>query len=332
MDYKVYVMFKESMFSPSSVLSVFLTILFIGQSLEAQVMLRAGYRPPKQQDFKLEKVGTNFRYHFYWVDSSGKNVTTSFSLHTRDVEKGNTEFRKIDQKSDAAIVRELQKRADKLGKKFNARITVTDNDGLYSLRVEGRGLTQRAFEYVYEEVKRAQKDVIDDYLTSAYYSVEKKGDRYLIRPDYKTLVNRYKPVGKIVSQSLIQTAPRDLRGFVEHSLEFVQSIPYGRDMNDGADFQTPIGLFTDNMGDCDTKAVALATVLKNYGIGFVFLITTDHLFMGIEAPLRATDKTFSYAGKTYVLAEPAGEGFPLGTAYPESLEAFREGKLQTIRF
>jgi len=301
-------------------------------SVHAQVLIPSGYRVPKQHGFDLSRVGSNFKYTFRWTDSTGRGINTLFYLHSSDVEKGNTEFRRIDESADSAIVKELQKRADELGKQFNANISVTDNQGLYSLKVEGRGLTQRAFEHLYAEVQRSQKEVIDDYLKAAYYSVENKGDRYLIRPDYKTLVKRYEPVGRIVAKSLSQTAPRDIRGLVEHSLDFVQSIPYGRDMNDGADFQTPIGLFTDNMGDCDTKAVALGTVLKNYGIGFVFLITTDHLFMGVEVAKRPTDRSFQYAGKSYVLAEPAGEGFPLGTAYPESLEAFKDGKLQVVRF
>jgi hypothetical protein len=326
------------MFKAIYTLGLFFLVTMVGfgpSVLKASVndaYVRPGYKVPKQHGFKLDRSGNNFKYHFNWVDSYGRNTLTSFSLHSSDVEKGNTEFRKIDHRADAAIVGELQKRADELGKRFNARISVSDNNGLYSLRVEGRGLTQKAFEHVYGQVQQAQKEVIDEYLKSAYYSVENKGDRYLIRPDYRTLVFRYEPVGKIIAKSLVKSAPRDARGIVEHSLEFIQSIPYGRDMNDGADFQTPIGLFTDNMGDCDTKAVALGTFLKNYGIDFVFLITTDHLFMGIEIPKRDTDRTFKYGGKTYVLAEPAGEGFPLGTAYPESLQAFREGKLQVVSF
>jgi hypothetical protein len=306
-------------------------LAFVPSSL-AQGHLRPGYVVPKQHGFELGRAGDNFKYTYRWTDSYGRPTTSVFLLHSNDVEKGNTEFRRIDASADAKIVKELQKRADELGKKFNAQVKVTDNDGLYSLKVEGRGLTQRSFEHLYAEVQRSQKEVIDDYLTSAYYSVENKGDRYLIRPDYKTLVKRYEPVGRIVGKTLFKSSPGDVRGFVEHSLEFIQAIPYGRDMNDGADFQTPIGLFTDNMGDCDTKAVALGSILKNYGIGFVFLITSDHLFMGIEVSKRQTDRTFKYGGKSYVLAEPAGEGFPLGTAYPDSLDAFKDGKLQVVSF
>lgn len=294
--------------------------------------LRAGYSPPKQHGFDLGTVGNNFRYTYRWTDSYRRPVTTVFLLHSRDVEKGNSEFRKIDSSADSKIVKELQKKADELGKEFNARVEVTDNNGLYSLRVEGKGLNQRTFEHLYAQVQKSQKEVIDEYLTTAYYSVENKGDRYLIRPDYRSLVKRYEPVGKIIGKSLYGTSPKDLRGFVEHSLEFMQAIPYGREMNDGADFQTPVGLLTDNMGDCDTKAVALGSILKSYGIGFVFLITSDHLFMGIEISRRETDRTFKYGGKSYVLAEPAGEGFPLGTAYPDSLEAFKDGKLQVVSF
>jgi hypothetical protein len=49
-------------------------------------------------------------------------------------------------------------------------------------------------------------------------------------------------------------------------------------------------------------------------------------------PKRPTDKSFSYAGRSYLLAEPAGLGFPLGTGYPDSIEAFNKGELQVIGF
>ncbi len=310
---------------------VFFFSLFLSSGFSQQ-LLNPRYVLPKQLDFDFKRSGDHFLYSFKWRNSQGTPVKTVFSLHSSDVEKGNTEFRKVGKEADREIVRRLQLKADELGRSLNARVTVSDNDGLYSLRVEGRGLTRSAFQYVYNRVQEEQKNVVDAYLKESYYSVEPQGDKFLIRPDYRTLVNRYRPVGKIIAKSLLSSSPKDLRGLVQHSLDFVQSIPYGREMNDGADFQTPIGLFTDNMGDCDTKAVALGTFLESYGIDFVFLLTKDHLFMGIDLPKFKGDRSFTYGGKSYILAEPAGEGFPLGMAYPESLEAFKDGKLEVIAF
>ena len=287
---------------------------------------------PKQVQFKLTPGVANYRYSYYWRDSKGKFHSTDFNLHNRDVKIGNKEFSKVGPNDDFEIARRLQNVASNIGKKVNAEITVTEEGGQFSLSMKGANVNSQTFQKVYDHLQKEQSSIINDYLKEKYYEVELVDDAILIRPDYQSLVKRYRPVGAIIGRALRTSGPRDVRGLVEHALEFFQSIPYARGVNDGADFQTPIGLLTDNKGDCDTKAVALGSVLDSWGVRYVFLLMPDHLFMGIELPKRPTDKSFFYAGRSYLLAEPAGLGFPLGTGYPDSIEAFNKGELQVIGF
>ncbi len=287
---------------------------------------------PKQISFKLIPGLSNYRYSYVWRDSKGQIYKNDFNLHSRDVKIGNKEFKKVGPDDDFEIARRLQVVADKIGKKVNAEITVSEEGGQFTLNMRGPEVSQGSFQSVFDHLQVEQNNIINDYLKERYYQVELGDGAILIRPDYQSLVRRYRPVGQIIGKSLKSTGPRDSRGLVSHALEFVQSIPYARYANEGADFQTPIGLFTDNKGDCDTKAVALGSILDSWGINYVFLLMPDHLFMGIELPKRDGEKSFSYAGKTYILAEPAGIGFPLGVGYPDSIEAFKKGTLEVIGF
>lgn len=287
---------------------------------------------PKQLAFKLIPGLSNYRYSYLWRDSKGEVFKTEFNLHSKDVKIGNKEFKKVGPEDDFEIARRLQVVADRIGKKVNAEITISEVGGQFTLNMKGPESTKDLFERTFDHLQQEQGSIINNYLKERYYQVELTKDAIIIRPDYAALVKRYRPVGQIIGRSLKVGKVKDARGLVAHALEFVQSIPYARYVNDGADFQTPIGLFTDNKGDCDTKAVALGSILDSWGINYIFLLTPDHLFMGVELPKRAGERSFSYAGRSYILAEPAGIGFPLGVGYPDSLEAFSKGKLEVVGF
>jgi hypothetical protein len=309
----------------------FLGLTFTG-SLLAVDMVPSSAAAPKQIDFSLQPSMSNYRYAYVWKDSKNQIFKTQFNLHSRDVKTGNKEFKKVGPEDDYEIARRLQIVADRIGKKVDAEIVVAEEDGQFTLNMRGTSVSPESFQRVFDHLQAEQSNIINSYLKERYYEVELGEEAILIRPDYQALVKRYKPVGQIIGKALKANGGRDTRQLVEHALEFIQSIPYARNANDGADFQTPIGLFTDNKGDCDTKAVALGSILDSWGINYVFLLMPEHLFMGIELPKRPGDKSFSYAGRSYIFAEPAGVGFPLGVGYPDSVEAFTKGTLEVVGF
>lgn len=306
--------------------------LVLNSSSLAVDMVPSGAAAPIQISHKLTPSMSNYRYTFVWRDSKRQVFKNEFNLHSRDVKTGSNEFKKVGPKDDIEIARRLQVVADRIGKKVNAQILVSEDGGQFTLNMKGPDVSAEAFQSVFDHLQVEQSNIINEYLKERYYQVELGKDAILIRPDYQSLVKRYKPIGQIIGRSLKATGPKDQRGLVSHALEFIQSIPYERFANDGADFQTPIGLFTDNKGDCDTKAVALGSILDSWGINYVFLLMPEHLFMGIELPKRSGERSFSYAGRSYILAEPAGIGFPLGVGYPDSIEAFKKGTIEVVGF
>jgi len=304
----------------------------VAQAQDSEGDYTYGTRPPTQVKYSLSRSPYGVRYYFQWRDSRGQPYETTFSLNPQDVNKGRGEFKKVGPHDDKEVFKRLQIEAAKIGKRVNAEVVLNEVNGEYSIQVKGPDLSTKSFEYVYQEVEKEQAKVLDKYLREKYYAVETSKDALMIRPDYKSLISRYIPVGRIISDSLRQTGPSEIRGLVSHALEFIQTIPYARNVNDGADFQTPIGLFTDNVGDCDTKAVALASILENFGVDYVMILVPDHLFMGVAVDKLSGDKSFKYKGRSYVLAEPAGIGYPLGSAYPYSLSSFSTPDLEVVSF
>jgi hypothetical protein len=284
---------------------------------------------PKQVSFRVQPGEDNYRYTYTWADSRGEVMAVKFGLHPKDVLKGKGEFRKVGLAGEGnqELLRMLQAEADTLGAKMRTQVQVKIEGGEMAVEVSGPGVDSGATEYIMERLGAKQEEFMEGYLKGKFYVADAKADGVYVRPDYRTLTRRYRPVGDIVGQALVRSLPTERlaegdnrhRVLAANALEFFQAIPYAREANAGADFDTPIGMLSENVGDCDTKAVALGAVLSSYGIGSLYLVIPGHLFMGIAVPSKPGDDLFVHKGYTYVMAEPAGIGFPLGKGYPESV-------------
>jgi hypothetical protein len=149
-----------------------------------------------------------------------------------------------------------------------------------------------------------------EYLEARYY---KSNHRRRIQPDY----------GRIARESLATIEPL-VRAWAQHHalapsreainqlLGFFQSIPYdtleSRNSTDGAGFAMPVALLARNRGDCDTKSVAMATMVHALApeIPIVMVLLAEHALLGFAIETRPGDATLKYSGRTYVLAEPVG--------------------------
>jgi hypothetical protein len=220
--------------------------------------------------------------------------------------------------------------AEKLAADLGYSVSLNETGQGFDVHIRGNGLNQSKAQAVTSQITQMRDRILAQHFKDRFYTVvEKNGDKYL-RPDYLALTDRYTAFGTVVARALGSSSPKDSRGKARHALEFIQSIPYSRDTPNGADFQTPIGMFTQNQGDCDTKSVALAAMLREFGINSVMVVIPEHMFMGVEVPAVPGDHTFSHNGKTYVGVEPAGEGFPIGQVGPESLAGMHGGQAEVI--
>lgn len=283
-----------------------------------------------QEGFFAEDAPNGYYFKYGWRDSLGKMHDTVFGIHTNDIQRGGTEFQKPNLNETSIVLPKLRPEAEKLAQSLGYSVELDETASGFDVRLKGPGLTQARAQAVTQQITSLRDRILTEHFRSRFYTVVEKKDQKYLRPDYLALTDRYTAFGGVVARALEKNAPVDKRGKARNALEFIQSIPYSRETPNGADFQTPIGMFTQNQGDCDTKSVALAAILRSYGIDSVMVVIPDHMFMGLDVTALPGDHTFSHNGKTFVGAEPAGEGYPIGQVGPESLKALYGGIAEVI--
>ena len=115
----------------------------------------------------------------------------------------------------------------------------------------------------------------------------------------------------------------DSRAFSGGVTSFVQSLEYrqpaeARRSSSGELLHTagvtmPLETLANRAGDCDTKALLLASILANVrDAGVVLLDGEDHVFAGLRMPPRQGDRYVRVQGIEYVLVEVTSP-WPIGS-------------------
>lgn len=163
------------------------------------------------------------------------------------------------------------------------------------------------------------------------------GRRRAYRPDYVVIARNFAPRLAPLSQSLSRPGD-DPRRFLARSLAFYQSIPYetlgtGNDLEGDLGYLTPLSVVDLNRGDCDSKSVALWSLMKvRYpAVPVVLLLLPSHALLGVGITPAAGEATFDHQGRRYVLIEPAGPALlPLGRVSPPTAEAIQRREVRQV--
>ena len=124
------------------------------------------------------------------------------------------------------------------------------------------------------------------------------------------------------------------RDRVDKVMGFFQSIPYEaildkRHANSALGFRMPAVTIDQNLGDCDSKAIGVAAVLKNLmpHRRLLLVLVPGHAFLAMQLTPRASDDRIHYAGSQWVLLEPVGPGlFRVGTIGRSSRALLKAGQ------
>jgi len=96
--------------------------------------------------------------------------------------------------------------------------------------------------------------------------------------------------------------PEDPTEAARFLLKWVQGWKYDRGP-EALDFIDPLTAVTESRGDCDTRAVVMAIILKRRGIDTILMLSRDyeHAVAGIDVP--GGGQRFPFAGKDWLVAE-----------------------------
>ncbi|MBK1696099.1 hypothetical protein [Rhodovibrio salinarum] len=210
-------------------------------------------------------------------------------------------------------------------------MTYTLDEQRLSWSLKGQGVTQAQVERTGRRLKqqirrasarlkqqqrrdlRAYAEGVRDELLAKLNYVRDPNLGNLIRPDYAALARGQAGLLQPMARAIARAAgSRDPRRRIDLALALMQQIPYDelrvRGATDGTGFAVPAELLHVNRGDCDSKATALAALMRTLSpeIATAIVLLPGHAVLAADLPVRPGDRTLELDGRTFVLMEPAG--------------------------
>lgn len=287
----------------------------------------------QQTDFVSNVRGDWAEFGFAWRDGAGRAQQLQFSLPLEDVRRGADEFASVNKADEKAFVLARMQDYARQHSVGRTRVTVSLKGEGFLIATEGPDeavLAQHA-----AALKDVQQQAQQAYLKQQFYQPTAAATPNVLAymPDYPTLAARYAPALAPVGAAIrAQTQGLPKRAVVNFALSFLQSIPYdtlqdSRTSN-GAGFQTPHGLLARNQGDCDTKSVALAALLRGMfpDLPLMMVYVEQHALLAVGLPQGGNDYALQLPDGVFVLADATGPALlPLGQTSAEVTAQLAKG-------
>lgn len=281
-----------------------------------------------QTAFRTKHQNGHVILAYKWEDRHRDTYTIQFNLPQDAVSQGNREFVAFDNTTANnhayTIVRDYIHSQNIKG------LDIQKTRQGFNLSYNGPSYRSARVQQLMEEAQTLRDKAYNDFISNAYYT---RMDDKTIMPDHKRIAKRYikamRPVAEALAKDMRSMTQRER---INHLMHFLQSIPYdtltNRYNSNGAGFQTPYGLLINNKGDCDTKAVALMALLRNFypKMRMVMVYVKDHAFIAINMPPKAGEKTLQLNNTPFIIADPTGPAqVKLGEPDPRALKALKKG-------
>ena len=285
----------------------------------------------EQVAFKRVKKPSQVSYIYQWIDSFSQNQSLEFDLPLKQ-SGGETHKRFVPELAQQYVFIALHKAARLIDPR-EARVTIKRGTQDINIKVTSR--TQQSLEKWQQAMKDSQKDAFDSYLYDNYYSrFTSHLGQEAIKADHLRYISENKtpllPVAQAIYEKLAVNS--ESRIYVNLLLSWVQSIPYNeledRVTSNGAGYSPPLTVIKQNQGDCDSKSVLMASLIRSLlpDVKLVMVYLPQHALLGISLPTRSKEQTFNFGGSDYLLMEPTGPAvMPLGEIAASSNNAINSG-------
>ncbi|MDX5406161.1 MAG: hypothetical protein LPK11_03825 [Chromatiaceae bacterium] len=158
-----------------------------------------------------------------------------------------------------------------------------------------------------------------------YYAITLPLGEQVIIPDHLRLMqdslSALLPVANALHQKLMNVPSRQSVGYIGN---WLQQIPY-QDLSDransaGSSFNPPLKLLQENQGDCDSKAVLLAALVRMLlpDVKLAMIYLPQHAMLALQLPVQSSDDAVTIDGRDYLLLDPTGPALlPPGEISPQ---------------
>jgi hypothetical protein len=273
-------------------------------------------------------------FSYEWLDQQRNKQTLEFSLNQQDLAELPTTQKKYQPAiAQRHVVVSLFKHAKTYDPR-NVRIDIKPSKGDIAIHVSTRFPEKLR---VYEQQMREQESAaFQQYLYNNYYEQYKtKLNERAIKPDHLRYIAESTRALIPLSQALYEklNASSDARKYINLLLAWLQSVPYStltdRVSTNGAGFLPPISLLNQNKGDCDSKTVLAAAIIRAFlpKVPMRIIFLRNHALLAVSLNVGANDHSIILDDIPFVLMEPTGPAkMLLGEISKNSQTAINQSK------
>jgi len=293
----------------------------------AALLVFGGEAAAQQLDFKRVSRSGDELLTYRWRDSGQREHTTSFTLTRQAIKEAETSFLEFSMNAMWRYLElDLRDEVEKFGN--GARINMTRTlDGLrWTITARDQKSVDLLSQKVSERLAKSQQAYLAQHLR------RRVEGRILV--DFAAATAALQGPLRAVARALGETPniANDDRARVALALGFFQEIPYSAledQQRRGGDFLPAPALLAQNRGDCDSKAVALAAVLRTYTPWRKLVVVTmpEHAILAADLKAEPGDWTIRGQGRQYVALEAAGPLLaPIGQVGSHTAKYLSEGR------
>jgi hypothetical protein len=303
-------------------------VVRLGAALAALIALWTGVAGAQQLDFKRVSRSGDELLSYRWKDARKQEHAMAFTLTREAIKEAEASFHDFSMDDMwRTLEAELRDEVDRFGN--GARIDLKRNiDGLrWTVQARDQKSADILAERLTDRLERAQGAYLRLHL-------RRMVGEHRVMVDFALAANAMQNPLRAVARALGDQPdlPNEDRGKIALALGFFQEIPYA-ELEDkrrrGGDFLPGPALLAQNRGDCDSKAVALAAVLKTFTRFRKFAVVTmpGHAILAVDLPAHEGDWTVRSGGRQFVALEPAGPAMaPIGRVGNITAKYLREAR------
>ncbi len=292
--------------------------------------------PTFAQQIAFQKARTTefVSYAYRWLDLSGNERAIEFALDNQQLDK----IPSIQRTFQPALAQRyvtvaLLKEAKQINPK---RAHIEINPQRDSIEVKVRSRSQQQAEMVQAQLQSRRAAAYTEYLDDHYYTqFITPLNEQAVKPDHVRYIMETTEALIPLSQAFYEQLKQDsdAREYLNLLLSWVQSIPYDsledRTGSNGSGFSPPPQILDQNKGDCDSKSVITAAIIRAFlpNNPLVMVLLPEHALLGVALPPRGNELTVMYEGTTYILMEPTGPALiPFGQVAPTTRQFLANGQ------
>ncbi|MHD0645074.1 hypothetical protein ACYPKM_05570 [Pseudomonas aeruginosa] len=249
---------------------------------------------------------------FDWVDMDGRKASVSVTFTNDEVRDAYLQGK--DLYNQRLIFTKVTDKAKEMAQNIsdsNAMIVIDADIKTEQMDIKRRykpgfaDLAKERESQVKEFTFKAYKD-LEPY---TYYRLDDETHHLMI--NYPAVVRDYRfAIERLNEQFKERDQARRPAGIVNDRLSFLQSIPYDELENEDYEFLTPIRMLHENRGDCESKQIVMAGMLKLiFPSKKVFLVTLKdqgHIVTALQADEVSDSLTTDFEGRKFLILDATG--------------------------